>query len=165
MGTARPPLSRDWTTLGGLLALLAVDEVAALHEHTAGPLIDAVGTVTGSGAFVTRVVAAALVVAAGAVAALVLVRVFAPLPAPTRVGLLVAACVFFGAALGLELAGRLITVASEDDGALYAAAGESGIEECLEIVGSSLAVFTLARTSPIDSYAADAALWHSAGKH
>jgi hypothetical protein len=132
--------ARHWTVLGVVLLAASMDEVAQLHERVPGPLRRALESLglggTGSRAAAVGVVGAALL--AMFVAYLPWLRA---LPRMTRVGLLAAATLYVGSALGLEVVNRMTDVVGLDTA--FVTDLLSAVEEFGEKVGAGLALGTV----------------------
>lgn len=136
-GIAQRLRSRRWLLLSAALAFLAVDEAAAIHESTIGPLrraLDAGGIL-----YFTWVVPGALLVAAAVV---VFRPLLADLGARERRLAVVAVGIFFAAALGLELPEGLI--ADHAGGRGLERIPLETAEEALEMLGAALFLYALA---------------------
>lgn len=136
----RAPGGRWWAGLAVLFLWIAIDESAAVHELSIRPLRDRLGT-AGEGAlrFTWVLPAGALLAVLAAAYARFLLR----LPRPTRVGIVVAAAVYVGGGLGVELWGASWSgergIRSFEYACIVAA------EEGLEMAGCILLLRTLLR--------------------
>lgn len=97
-----------WALLAGMFALLSADESAQFHEQTVGPLMDAVRNATGLAQAPARVVAAAFIGVALLAGVAWLWPWLRSLPRPLALQLALAATVFVGGALVLEVVSRLV---------------------------------------------------------
>ena len=140
IGAAKAP-GRDrklWLAMAAIFAYLSVDEAAELHEITIGPLRNLLGL---SGVFhfawVIPFVLALIVLA------FIYFRFWRDLPPPTRLGLLAAAVVYVGGAMGLEMYGSFIAAAHGEEFWLYRVL--TVMEETMEMTGLWLLIHTLAQ--------------------
>ncbi|MEO1235450.1 MAG: hypothetical protein AAFX76_01540 [Planctomycetota bacterium] len=126
-----------WLLLGVLLAAMSLDETVSVHEAV-GRALDARLDTTGMLHFAWLIVAWPLLVVA--------VFVFGPwlwrMERPTGVRLWVAAVLYFGGAVGMEMVGGLAAEHGGQDSLSFFLAYT--VEESLEILGLSLGVLTLA---------------------
>jgi hypothetical protein len=127
-----------WVLLGALLVAFAVDEVAQLHERTAGPVVDFAESVTGESGTLTRLVAAALAAAGGVAVVAVAIPWLRRLPRRTARLLILAGAVYFGGAFGLEIVARMLETGGVDEGVLEVL---PSLEELAEMTGSALLVY------------------------
>lgn len=139
IGAARTP-GRDrklWLTMAFIFVYLSIDEAAELHEITIAPLRKLLGL---SGVFhFAWVIPFGLALV---VLTLIYFRFWWSLPLATRIGLLLAALVYVGGAMGLEMYGSLIAAAHGEEYWLYRVS--IVIEETMEMVGLWLLIRTLA---------------------
>jgi len=122
-----------WVVLGAVAALLSLDEAASLHEQMR---LRNFGIGSGD-AFLWRswtVPVGAAVLAAGACC----IPFLRALPAVTRTRFIVAAVVYFGAAVGLEVVGALHAIEHGQLNLTYAAL--ASLEEFLEMAGVILLI-------------------------
>lgn len=132
------PYVWHWSLIAGLFVLIALDETLALHEMTMGPLrarLHADGLL-----YFTWVVPGAGVVL---IVTLLLARMVLGLPAPIRKLAIVSAASFIGGALGLEMIGG--AYADRYGGNTLGYVVCFTIEEGLEMLGSSLFIYTTLR--------------------
>jgi hypothetical protein len=129
-----------WMLLGVLLVAFAIDEVAQIHERSAGPVVDFAEDITGQSGGVARVVAAALAAAAGIAVLVVAIPWLRRLAPHTRNLLLVAGALYFGGAFGLEIVARLLEKA---DVLGFVLDVLPSIEELAEMIGSALLVYAV----------------------
>jgi hypothetical protein len=138
----RDPWRRHWVALALLVLLMALDEQAGLHERLSRPAKTLLGRGEGEfGAlYYAWVLPAALLVTVVAAAFL---RFVWHLPADTRRGFIMAAVIFVGGALGLELLGGYFAEQGgvRDPGLLVASTGE----EAMELFGIAMLIRTTAR--------------------
>jgi hypothetical protein len=127
-----------WVLLGVLLVAFGVDEVAQLHERTAGPAVDLVEDVTGQGGTVARLLVAALAAAVGAAVLAVAVPWLRQRARRTRRLLLLAGALYFCGAFGLEILARLLETANIEN---VVADVLPSFEELAEMTGSALLVY------------------------
>jgi hypothetical protein len=139
--------ARHWLPLGLVLALMAVDEAAGLHESVPGPILDALEDVVGLSATPARLVAAAATLAVTFGALLAVRPWYRSLPRPTRRLVGASAAVFLAGALGLELVSRLFDRGHEDLDLWLAP-----VEELLEMSGAALFVYALWPSAPAVSF-------------
>lgn len=130
---------RWWALLGCLLLVMAVDEAASLHELLIRPLRELLGAYAGGVLHFTWVLPGALL--AGCVA-LALRGFAARLPAPLRARLLLAAGLYLGGALGMELMGGRYASAYGTSDLVYGVL-LVGVEESLELAGAIVLVHAL----------------------
>jgi hypothetical protein len=139
--------ARAWLPLGLVLALMAVDELAQLHERVPGPVMDALEDLSGVSGTPVRLVAAAATIAV-VVAALLAARPwYRSLPRPTRRLVAVSAGLFFAGALGLELVSRLFD-RGHDGLDLWL----GPVEELLEMSGAAVFAYALWPSAPAVSF-------------
>jgi hypothetical protein len=139
------PYARHWAALAVIFVGLSLDEAASIHEmsivlvreilggrgaldQVGGALLRRFLGVSGAQYFAWVIPA---VVAVG-VAGLSYLPFLRHLPAPTRTGIIMAGLIYFGGALGVELAGAW--VADRLGQVAYVVA--AGIEEALEMTGT-----------------------------
>jgi hypothetical protein len=133
IATDRPPWHRHWWGITAMLAWMSLDEAAEIHEHLGG-LLGTGGVlyfdwVIPAGAFVTIVVA-------------IYWRFAWALPARTRNRLAVAAAIYVGGALLMELPLGWWTEQRGTEGLGYGLI--DWVEETMEMIGASLALVALA---------------------
>jgi hypothetical protein len=143
-----PRTRRGWVVVAALLAVLSLDEVAALHEWAGEVVAAAVDRLPPALAYGWMLPAAGILVLLG----LWQRRFLAGLPRPLARRLLLAAFVFVGGALGLELVESAMhtTTGVIDNRYLLVA----GVEETLELVGAALVLLAL-----LDHLALEAPAW------
>ena len=124
---------RHWWVLAAGFALMSLDEVAELHEH-AGALVD-----LGDAVYFDWIVPAAIVVVAIGLAYLPFLRALPPI---RRRDVLLAAALYLGGAVVMELPLGWWTARAGDDSAGYALI--DWIEESLELAGASWFLLVLA---------------------
>lgn len=124
----RAPYAWHWLILAVVFAGLSLDEAAGLHELSIGPLRAGLET-SGVLHFAWVIPGAAFVALMG----IVFLGFIRALPAPSRRGTLVAALLYVGGALGLELVGSALSAAGQEEGVLYSVAVL--FEETLEMSG------------------------------
>lgn len=135
---AQTPYARHWTGLALVFIALSLDEAASIHEISMRPLREALHA--GGVLYFAWVVPATVFVAAMALAYLRFIR---DLPAPTRRGVLVAAILYVGGALGMEFPGGWIAEAQgSSDTLLYHLV--ITVEELLEMAGMIVFIRALA---------------------
>lgn len=125
-----------WLLAGVLLAAMSADETVSLHEMVGSVLKERVAT-SGLFYFSWVLVAIPLLVVATATFLPLLRR----LPLRTRTGLITAAALYFGGAVGTEMIGGLIAERIGFQTAAFFAV--STVEETLETAGLIVAVVTL----------------------
>ncbi|HUQ05971.1 MAG TPA: hypothetical protein VM261_25890 [Kofleriaceae bacterium] len=140
IATTATAFRRHWWLLAGGFALMSLDEVAELHEH-AGALVDLSDTV-----YFDWIVPAAILVA---LLGLVFLPFLRALPAARRRDFVVAAALFLGGAVVMELPLGWWTARAGDESAGYALI--DWVEESLELAGASW--FLLALTTRWDDRA------------
>jgi hypothetical protein len=133
----RAPHAWYWLFLAVVFAGLSLDEAVALHELSVVPLRAALHT-SGVLHFAWVIPGAGFV----AVMGIVCFRFIRTLPVPTRRGMLIAALLYVGGALGLELVGGALTAANLKDSVFYSL--EVLAEETLEMTGLLVFVRVLA---------------------
>ncbi|HEX2153882.1 MAG TPA: hypothetical protein VHL52_07885 [Acidimicrobiia bacterium] len=127
--------ARHWYVLAAIMAVLSVDEVAALHEATAGPLRAALDL---SGLFYYGWVVPALI---GVVVLTVAYgRFVLALRAPAKGRVVLAAALFVGGAVGLEMVAGLFAGTAARDGAGFFLLATT--EEVMELAGLILLIDT-----------------------
>lgn len=99
---------RNWWLLGGVLALLSIDEVVGVHDRAMLPLREAL---TASGVLYYAWIVPAMAVTL--VFLLLQVRFLRALGRPTGLGLFLAGAVFVGGAVGLEMVEGLLAEAGQ----------------------------------------------------
>lgn len=129
IASARPPWHRHWWGITALLAWMSLDEAAELHEHLGGLL----GT-SGILYFDWVIPAAALV----AIVVALYWRFAWALPEQTRKRLVLAAAIYVGGALLMELPLGWWTEQRGSEGLGYGLI--DWVEETMEMVGTSLAL-------------------------
>lgn len=119
--------ARHWAGLAVIFVVLSIDEQVALHERAIVPVRELLGA---SGAFHQAWVIPALILLI--VLAVIYLPFLAGLPAALRRRMLLAACLFVGGAVGLEMVGGWLLVR-------YGAGPQTGVvvilEEVLELLG------------------------------
>lgn len=125
--------ARHWWGLAAGFALMSLDEIAELHEH-AGALVD-----LGDAVYFDWIVPAAIVVALVGLAYVPFLRA---LPPPRRRDIVVAAALYLGGAVLMELPLGWWTAHAGDDSAGYALI--DWVEESLELAGASWFLLVLA---------------------
>jgi hypothetical protein len=128
----RPAWHRHWWGITAMLAWMSLDEAAEIHEHLGG-LIGTTGVL-----YFDWVIPAAGVVAAVAVIYWPFVRALAP---RSRTRLVIAAAVYLGGALVMELPLGWWTEQRGTEGLGYGLI--DWVEETLEMVGAVLALVAL----------------------
>jgi hypothetical protein len=128
----RPAWHRHWWGITAMLAWMSLDEAAELHEHLGG-LIGTSGVL-----YFDWVIPAAGVVAVVALIYWPFVRALAP---ATRTRLLIAAAIYVGGALVMELPLGWWTETRGSEGLGYGLI--DWVEETMEMVGASLALVAL----------------------
>jgi hypothetical protein len=132
IASAQPPWHRHWWGITAILAWMSLDEAAELHEHLGGRI----GT-TGL-LYFDWVIPAAGVVAIIAVIYWPFVRALAP---ATRTRLVIAAAIYLGGALVMELPLGWWTEQRGMEGLGYGLI--DWIEETMEMIGAVLALVAL----------------------
>lgn len=125
-----------WTALSILFGLLSLDELVSIHEIADLPLRSAINT-SGFIYFAWVIPGAIFVVACG----LACLRLLATLPAKTLRLFLLAATLFLGGALGVEMVGGYVTQNWGQSNLLYATAAT--LEELLEMLGVVVFIYAL----------------------
>lgn len=128
------PFRRHWWVLAAGFTLMSLDEIAELHEH-AGELVH-----MGDVIYFDWIVPAAILVAVVGLAYLPFLRA---LPAPRRREMIIAAALYLGGAVLMELPLGWWTAHAGADSAGYALI--DWVEESLEIGGASWFLLALAR--------------------
>jgi hypothetical protein len=134
---ARRERAWHWLALAAVFTFLTLDEYYSIHERLITPMRQLLGP--------RNVLEFAWVLPyAGLVAIFTaaFLRFWKDLPRPARRGMALAAAVYIGGALGMELAGSLIVTNLGWESPLYAL--EVVIEETMELVGIALFVLALA---------------------
>lgn len=137
------PWRRYWAGGAAFLLLLSIDESATLHEQTVGPLIDGAKRL-GLDGDVARLAAVALVCVVLAGIAVACWRWLRALDRATTRGLLLAALLFGGSALGLEVVARLYETTTGAAGLFDEFL--SSFEEFGEMLGSTTFLVTALTT-------------------
>jgi hypothetical protein len=132
IANARPAWHRHWWGITGMLAWMSLDEAAEMHEHLAGLFG------TGGVLYFDWVIPAAVLVLAVGVLYLPFVRALAP---ATRTRLIVAAVIYIGGALFMELPLGWWTEQHGNEGLTYGLI--DWVEETMEMIGASLALVAL----------------------
>ncbi|MEO1235449.1 MAG: hypothetical protein AAFX76_01535 [Planctomycetota bacterium] len=127
-----------WCVAGVLLLAMSADETASVHENL-GRVIDERMSTPGVFHFSWVVVALPLLAAA----ALVFLPWLWQMERATRLGLIGAAALYFGGAVGMVMIGGLAAERGGQDSLAFFLAYT--VEESLEILGLSLGVLTLSR--------------------
>ncbi|MBC7814118.1 MAG: hypothetical protein H7175_23390, partial [Burkholderiales bacterium] len=125
-----------WRGLAVIFMLLSLDEMTSIHEKTIEPLR---GSLSASGAFYYAWIIPAIALVA--LFALVYVRFWWRLPARPRVLLVVAAALFLGGAVGMEMVGGKYAEQNGDQTLIYALLAI--VEETLEFAGIGVFAYTL----------------------
>jgi hypothetical protein len=131
---ARPPLRWHWWGISLVAGWIALDEALELHEHLGGQF-DTSGVL-----YFDWVIPATTIILA---LALVYVPFVRALAAPTRMRLVIAAAVYIGGGLVMELPLGWWTESHGMDGLGYALI--DWVEETMEMVGAVLALVALVR--------------------
>jgi len=129
---ARPPWHRHWWGITAILGWMSLDEAAEIHEHLGG-VIGTVGIL-----YFDWVIPATAVVLALALLYMPFVRALEP---RTRNRLLVAAAVYIGGALVMELPLGYWTEQHGSEGLTYGLI--DWVEETMEMLGAGLALVAL----------------------
>jgi len=130
--------ARHWRLLALVFGYLSMDELAGLHERADEPLHLLFGT---SGALLWAWVIAA--VPALALFGLFYLAFLVALPRPTRLGLLIAAGVYVGGAVGVEMVGSYLFSTRGLDALTYHLAAT--VEEGMEMSGLLILLTTVGR--------------------
>ncbi|HET9404228.1 MAG TPA: hypothetical protein VFO57_06590 [Burkholderiales bacterium] len=125
-----------WIGLGAIFALMAMDELVAIHELSSGQLRVLLG-ITGGPLYHAWVVPAMAFLAFLAIAYF---RFLVALPARSRALFVTAGVIYVGGALGMEMAGAAYTAAHGQD---LAYGVLSTIEEVLEMSGIVMFLYGL----------------------
>lgn len=137
----REPAERAWWGLAALFAYASLDEAIEIHEHL-GALVSGRGVL-----YFGWVIPGALI---AALVALSLLRFFLRLPAIERRRFALAAALFLGGALGMELPLGWWTERAGDDNLVYGML--DWVEETMELAGVTTLLLALrarlARESP-----------------
>jgi hypothetical protein len=147
------PGSRTWYLLAGLVAYLALDESAMIHERFIGPTRGLLGIETGPLLF-AWVIPAAI---ASVVFALATRRFVAALPRHTRRLVISAFVLFVGGALGVELVGSAYASAHGREEFIYTLIVV--VEEAVEMAGAAVLVYALLAYIPVGLPAARWSAW------
>jgi hypothetical protein len=134
IAVARPGFRWHWWGIALVAAWIALDEAVELHEHLGGTF-DTSGVL-----YFDWVIPATIIILA---LALVYVPFVRALVAPTRMRLVIAAAVYIGGALVLELPLGWWTESHGSDGLGYALI--DWVEETMEMIGACLALVALVR--------------------
>jgi hypothetical protein len=134
IAVSRPPLRWHWWGMSTVAGWIALDEAVELHEHLGGQFG------TGDVLYFDWVIPATIIVLALALLYVPFVRALA---APTRMRLVVAAAIYIGGALMMELPLGWWTESHGMDGLGYALI--DWVEETMEMVGAVLAFVALVR--------------------
>lgn len=134
IAAARPPMHRHWWGMSFVAGWISLDETAEIHEHLSGHFH------TGGVLYFDWVIPAAIVVLALALVYVPFVRKLAP---TTRMRLVIAATVYIGGALVMELPLGWITEHSGMENIRYALVDWA--EETMEMIGAALAFVALVR--------------------
>jgi hypothetical protein len=132
IAAARPPMRWHWWGMCLVAGWMSLDEAAEIHEHLSGHFD------TGGILYFDWVIPAAAIVLALALVYLPFVRRLAP---ATRLRLVIAATIYVGGALIMELPLGVVTERSGMDSLGYALV--DWVEETMEMVGASLAFVAL----------------------
>lgn len=127
---------RYWCVLSIIFAYLSIDELAVIHEMVIEPLRN---SMTLSGVLHFSWVLIGIVVVL--VLAAFYVRFIFRLPSLTRIQFILAACLYVGGALGVEMTGGYYAANFGEDNITYSLI--TTLEESLELIGVSLFVFSL----------------------
>lgn len=135
------PYTLHWFGLAAIFLFLSIDEAASLHEKIGSdvfkPMLESIGYFHGLVYFPWVIVGTTFVL----IIALAYLRFLAALPIQTGSLFLIAGILFVGGALGMEmLEARYIYYYSEADFTYYMLVA---VEECLEMLGVVLFVYTL----------------------
>lgn len=133
----RAPYAWHWLFLAVVFAGLSLDEAVGLHELSITPLRAALHT-GGVLHFAWVIPGAGFV----AIVGITYFRFVLALPPPSRRGMLIAALLYLGGALGLELVGAALTAAGRSDSVGYSLAVLA--EETLEMTGVVVFIRVLA---------------------
>ena len=131
-GRAPSSLKRYWYGLAAVFGYMSLDEFVGFHEHLS-ELMDLHGVL-----YFSWVVPAAVVVAIAGAAFVPFLR---SLPPRTRRQFLIAGAIYVGGALGMELPLGWWTEHAGNDNLVYALI--DGVEETMELVGTTLFLFAL----------------------
>lgn len=134
----REPFARHWTALSVIFLYLAVDEAARIHELT-GQAMKRVVAFDGF-LYYPWVLLGSTAVLVTAVSFFSFVR---SLPAPTRRLVVIAAAVFVGGAIGVEMLGARHAASYGTQNLTYALI--STVEEACEMLGIALFMYALMR--------------------
>ncbi|HSD91172.1 MAG TPA: hypothetical protein VLB44_26800 [Kofleriaceae bacterium] len=132
IATGRPPRRWHWWGMCAVAGWMSLDEAAELHEHLSG-MFD-----TGGVLYFDWVIPAAVIVLAIGIAYLPFIR---DLAADTRKRLVIAATIYIGGALIMEL--PLGWVTEHDDMETLRYALLDWAEETMEMIGATLAFLAL----------------------
>lgn len=134
IAVARPPFRLHWWGIAVVAAWISLDEAVELHEHLGGTF-DTSGVL-----YFDWVIPATIIILA---LALIYVPFVRALAAPTRMRLVIAAAIYIGGALVMELPLGWWTESHGSDGLGYALI--DWVEETMEMVGACLALVALVR--------------------
>lgn len=130
--------SKLWFVMAGALFYVSVDEVGEFHERLTDPVREALGL---SGVLYFAWVVPAIIVLV--ILMTVFLRFILRMESRTRFLFLLAAILYVGGALGMELVGGYFAEAGGYDNAMYVAA--STVEESAEIAGILVLMYALFR--------------------
>jgi hypothetical protein len=131
------PFARHWAVLSATFLFMAIDETASLHELLTYPLRDMLGVPVSGLLYFTWVVAG---LAGSAVFAGVFLNFFRHLPARFRMLVVLAAGLFLGGAIGMEMVGG--SYASRHGSSNFTYSMLATLEESMELAGSILFIYT-----------------------
>jgi len=132
IAAARPPRRWHWWGMCAVAGWMSLDEAAEIHEHLSG-MFDTHGVL-----YFDWVIPAAVIVLAIGIAYLPFLR---DLAAPTRKRLVIAAAIYVGGALFMELPLGWVTEHSGMETLRYALL--DWVEETMEMIGAALAFVAL----------------------
>lgn len=135
---AGEPFARHWLALAVIFVALSTDEVVCFHEGLTVPVRNALHT--GGALYYAWVVPAMGMLAA---LALVYSRFLLHLPRPVRRQFVLAAVIYVGGAVGLELAGGVLAAYSGEHTLAYGLLATA--EEAFEMIGVVLFIRALLR--------------------
>jgi hypothetical protein len=130
------PHARRWGVVAALLMLMTVDEAAQLHDMAAVPVRNALDL---DGAFYFAWVIPAVIVAG--IAAVYLLPLLLSLPVVEQVRLVIAAAVYFGGAVGVEMLSGIVVENGGRHTTPYHVV--TTLEEVTELAGSLLVIAAL----------------------
>jgi len=138
-----------WAGLGGIFALMAMDEMVAIHELSSGVLRSYFG-ITGGPLYHAWVIPALVFLV---FLALAYFRFLAALPARSRALFVTAGAIYVAGALGMEMAGSAYSAAHGQD---LAYGVLSTIEEVLEMSG--IVVFLYGLMDHLEHHASESSI-------